>query len=35
MAEYWLVRFCVFIDLDFVQVNKNAAKNNLANIQSS
>ena len=26
MAEYWLVRFCVFIDLDFVQVNKNAAK---------
>ena len=26
MAEYWLVRFCLFIDLDFVQVNKNAAK---------
>ena len=26
VAEYWLVRFCVFIDLDFVQVNKNAAK---------
>ena len=26
VAEYWLVRFFVFIDLDFVQVNKNAAK---------
>ena len=26
MAEYWLVRFCLFIDLYFVQVNKNAAK---------
>ena len=26
MAKYLLVRFCVFIDLDFVQVNKNAAK---------
>ena len=26
IAEYWLVRFCLFIDLDFVQVNKNAAK---------
>ena len=38
MAGYWpLFFFCVFMDLDFVSVHKNAKKKkkNLANIQPS
>ena len=32
IAGYWPRSFCVFIDLYFVSINKNAKKN-LANIQ--